>query len=286
MLKLTTEEFIEKSNTRLDKFIKKCQEKHGDIYDYSKVNYINTKTKIIIICKIHGDFLQTPHSHINNGSGCPKCSYKYKLTTEKFIEKSKLIHIDKYDYSKVDYKYSNENIIIICKKHGNFLQTPHSHLNSNGCSKCSDCYKLTTKEFIEKSKLIHIDKYDYSKVNYKYSNENVIIVCKIHGEFLQTPSNHYYNGTGCPNCYHNYSKPSIIWLNFLSKFYNINIIHAENANEFIIPKTKFRADGYCKENNTIYEFHGDFWHGNPNIYNQDEINKKKIVLLKNYIIKL
>ena len=64
----------------------------------------------------------------------------------------------------------------------------------------------------------------------------------------------------------------IRWLDFLSKFYNINIQHALNDGEFLIPTTRYKADGYCKKNNTIYEFHGNFWHGNPEIYNQDEIN--------------
>ena len=105
--------------------------------------------------------------------------------TELFIEKSKLIHGDKYDYSKVDYKNANTKIIIICKIHGEFYKTPSKHTNSKqGCAKCSGYYIPTTDEFIENAKLIHGDRYDYSKVDYKYSNENVIITCKVHGDFL------------------------------------------------------------------------------------------------------
>ena len=86
-----------------------------------------------------------------------------------------------------------------------------------------------------------------------------------------TPNNHL-RGRGCPKCFNHYSKSSILWLDFLSKYYNINIQHAENDGEYLIPKTKYKADGFCKENNTIYEFHGDYWHGNPNIYKDDDIN--------------
>jgi predicted nucleic-acid-binding Zn-ribbon protein len=133
--------------------------------------------------------------------------------------------------------------------------------------------QIMTEKFIENAINIHGNKYDYSKVDYKSSNEKVIIICKIHGEFLQ--GSYHYRGYGCPKCSNNgFSKPSILWLDFLSKFYNIHIQYALNDGEFLIPTTRYKADGYCKENNTIYEFHGDFWHGNPEIYNHDDINKK------------
>ena len=105
--------------------------------------------------------------------------------------------------------------------------------------------------------------------------------------FLQTPNNHL-RFSGCPKCNNNgYSKAQILWLDFLSKFYNIHIQHALNEEEFVIPNTKYKADGYCKETNTIYEFHGDFWHGNPKIFTLDEINKKKLIVnFKNYMKKL
>jgi len=69
-----------------------------------------------------------------------------------------------------------------------------------------------------------------------------------------------------------FSKVSIYWLDFISKLYNIQIQNAENDGEFKIPNTKYRADGYCKENNTIYEFHGTLWHGDPRIYNSNDIS--------------
>ena len=85
-----------------------------------------------------------------------------------------------------------------------------------------------TELFIEKAKLIHGDKYDYSKVDYKKNNLHVIIICKIHGEFMKTPIAHYNNCVGCLKCSNNgYSKPAILWLDFLSKFHNIQ--HALNS---------------------------------------------------------
>jgi hypothetical protein len=268
-----------KNRKTLEEFIKKSAKIHGDLYDYSKVDYINNYTKVIIICKKHGEFQQIASDHYN-GHGCSKCyqstlSERFLQTLEDFIKKSILVHGNKYDYSKVDYKYSNEKVIIICKIHGEFQQIPSDHYKGHGCSKCSGVAKLTTEEFIKRSKKIHGDLYDYYKVNYINNNTKVIIICKIHGEFYQNPKSHYMTGAGCPKCCNNiYSKMQILWLNFLSKFHNIHIQHALNEGEFVIPNTNFKADGYCKETNTIYEFHGDFWHGNPNIYKQDEINTK------------
>ena len=273
-----------KNRKTFEEFIEKSILVHGDKYDYSKADYINGNTKIIIICKVHGEFEQIPQCHLI-GQGCSKCSHingaeKRKTTLEEFIEKSILVHGDKYDYSKVKYIDTDTKVIIICKIHGEFEQRPCSHLNGNSCSKCyhqtiSQRFLQTKEEFIKKSKLVHGDKYDYSKSDYINCTTKIIIICKIHGEFTKTPLAHYYSHIGCPKCSNNtYSKPSILWLDFLSKFYNINIKHYLNHGEFLIPTTRYKADGYCEENNTIYEFHGDFWHGNPEIYKQDEINKK------------
>ena len=228
---------------------------------------------------IPGDFLQRPGNHIRSGQGCPKCAGNINKGSQEFIEEVIKIHGNIYDYSKVDYKNANTKIIISCKIHGDFEEKPYSHLNGHGCSMCSRINSakkrtLSKDEFIERARLVHGDKYDYSKVDYKYSKEDVIIICKIHSDFLQRPGNHIRSGQGCPKCSNiGYSKPQIKWLNFISKYYNINIQHAENDGEYLIPGTKYRADGFCKENNTIYEFHGDFWHGNPKVFNHDDLNE-------------
>ena len=54
-------------------FIEKAQAVHGNKYDYSKVEYVNCKTKVKIVCPIHGEFEQLPDAHINKNEGCPKC---------------------------------------------------------------------------------------------------------------------------------------------------------------------------------------------------------------------
>lgn len=188
-------------------FIRKSKEIYGDKFDYSKVDYVNNKTPVTIICPIHGEFSQFPYNHIKRG--CPKCGLgkmKEKKTKSdvKFIEDSIKIHGDEYDYSNVEYKGSYSPVDIICPKHGLFSQTPSNHLSGNGCPKCggekqSQQVKLSNNDFIDQSKKIHGDKYDYSKVNYIHSHKPVEIICPKHGVFSQKASSHI-RGNGCPTC--------------------------------------------------------------------------------------
>ena len=185
-------------------FIEDAVKVHGNKYDYSKVEYINNRTKVCIICPEHGEFWQTPVHHLYRKQGCHLCTGGVNLTTKEFIEKAKQVHGDKYDYSKVEYINNHTKVCIICPKHGEFWQTPNSHLNGNGCFDCSYIErglkrKSSTKEFLEKAIKIHGDKYDYSKVEYVNAKTKVCIICPEHGEFWQTPNCHL-NGQGCPNC--------------------------------------------------------------------------------------
>ena len=116
-------------------FIHKAKNIHGNKYNYSLVNYINNKTKIKIICPVHGIFKQSPHGHLS-GNGCDKCA-KYS-TTEEFIDKSIHIHNDKYDYSLVKYINNKTKVKIICIEHGIFEQKPSHHLLGSGCPTCNE----------------------------------------------------------------------------------------------------------------------------------------------------
>ena len=191
MHKLTTQQFIEKA-------IKV----HGDKYGYSKVEYINNKTKIKIICPKHGEFKQIPSNHLK-GTGCNRCAGKNK-TTKDLIAEFINIHGDKYGYLKVEYKNAKTNVIIICSKHGEFTQTPNDHLKGNGCKKCgiesrSILLAKSLNIFIEDANKIHNNYYDYYLVEYINNKNKVIIICPKHGEFKQIPSNHL-KGRGCDKC--------------------------------------------------------------------------------------
>lgn len=190
-------------------FIEKAIKKHGDKYDYSKVEYINNHTKVCIICPEHGEFWQVPGSHLS-GRGCPKCARilinnSLKISSQTFIENAHKVHGNKYDYSKVEYKNTRTKVCIICPKHGEFWQTPNGHVSAkSGCQKCYDEIRAkkqrhTTEHFIEKAKCVHGNKYDYSLVNYINTDTKVEIICSKHGVFKQTPY-HHLAGHGCPIC--------------------------------------------------------------------------------------
>lgn len=124
-----------KHRTSQENFINKAKKIHGDRYDYTKVKYNGSHSKVCIICPEHGEFWQTPAVHLA-GYGCAKCSNAYKPTTEEWVAKAKVVHEEAYDYSKVEYKTAKDRVCIICPKHGEFWQLPTNHMAGQGCPKC------------------------------------------------------------------------------------------------------------------------------------------------------
>jgi hypothetical protein len=262
-------------------FIEKAKKIHGDTYDYSKSMYTGDKTDVTIICREHGRFEQSAGGHIQ-GHGCRKCgnikiSQSKKYTIHEFIEKSKEIHGEKYDYSKSEYIDSQTDVIIICPEHGEFSQIPTNHMKGSGCPKCSYIRTgllngMTLKEFIERANTIHNNKYDYSNSEYVVSHRHLKIICPTHGEFKQRPSNHI-RGRGCTKCSNcRSSKNSIEWLNMIKVNYPDLRTYDSIEGEYRVPSTKYSADGYDEKTNTVFEFHGDYWHGNPKLFSQEQMN--------------
>ena len=195
-----------------DEFIEKSKEKYGDIFDYSNMNYIDYTTPSKIICKKHGEIEIIPRKHLFNNFGCKKCGLasrteqrkKYKNNSE-FIEEANIIHSNKYDYSKSNYTNCDVKITIICQEHGEFEQTPYSHITKNsGCQKCAHkelglSKRKTTIDFIQQAIEKHDNKYNYDKVEYLTCHDKVIITCVIHGDFEQDSQSHL-SGSGCRKC--------------------------------------------------------------------------------------
>ena len=171
-------------------------EKFGGKYDYSKSRYVDNRTKVTIRCPQHGEFRQAPAVHLK-GQGCPRCS-GHKVDTDSFIEQAKKIHKSKYDYSKVKYLSCLKKVKVVCPLHGEFFQTPTSHLSGKGCSACVKRY-VDQSSFVVAAKKKFGDKYDYSQVKYSNCKKNIRISCPVHGAFFQTPIGHL-NSLGCPRC--------------------------------------------------------------------------------------
>ncbi len=135
---------IKKLRKKQSVFIEQANIKHNDVYCYSKVNYINTYTKVIVVCHLHGEFTVSPVKHLS-GKICPTCSHiagNHKLTksTSQFIYDSKVVHGDRYDYSKAFYTNRNDFVTIICKEHGEFQQKPYIHTGGSGCGLCYESH--------------------------------------------------------------------------------------------------------------------------------------------------
>lgn len=252
MRKKTTKEFIESA-----------RKIHGDKYDYSKVEYVNNFTKVCIICPEHGEFWQTPSNHVNGSRprGCPICGIaetnrKNTYTLDEFIRRAKVVHGDKYDYSKAEYKGSLSKICIICPEHGEFWQVPSSHLFGCGCPYCSGNAKDNSRTFAEKAMAVHNGKYDYSSVDYVNSQTMVKIICPIHGEFSQLPNNHLSKKYGCPKCSHIISRKEEELYEFVcATAGKENVI--QHVRDVISP---LELDMYVPSSSIAVEFDGLRWH--------------------------
>lgn len=290
----------------IDIFIRK----HGDRYDYSKVNFKGQCIKVEIICNKHGSFFQTPSNH-KRGQNCPLCSIKRRKDFNYFLEHALKRHGGKYDYSTISYKNITDFYIIYCPIHGNFKQRGSEHLKF-GCNECAKIQRPISsnqglEKFIEKSKKTHGDRYNYSKVKYIKSSEKVEILCNKHGSFFQQPQSHVL-GVGCPKC--KMSRGEFIMGEFL-KENNIEFIYNFYSKEckqktsrtgmyfdFYIPfyKTFIEVDGsqhYYKtkywdkyeslENRQIRDEIKNRWSLN-NGYNIIRINPNKFKKYKNLLL--
>ena len=229
----------------------RCISTHGDFYDYSKVNYIDRKTKIEIICKKenHGSFWQYARDHFV-GHGCKPCASEksaasIKIDKKTVLERFHQTHGDKYDYSEIGDDMNCRGLLkIICKieNHPPFYQTTTQHY-IHGCHECanktvSEKLKADPDDILERIKIVHNSFYDYSLFVYpsdRTKRIKSIIICpkENHGQFLQTAGAHL-RGQGCPTCA---IERSVIRLTsnkeeFLEK--HINYIHQNNIHLIVL----------------------------------------------------
>lgn len=248
-----------KTKKSQSQFIKEANLKHNNKYDYSQVIYKNHTSTVKIICKDHGVFEQKAGNHLR-GDGCIKCAGIYSPSTSEWVEIAKAKHgDDKFDYSGVKYINAFTHITIGCKICcKQFKQTPTSHMFSEiGCDWCRKKHLYTTEEYIEEAIKIHGDRFDYSKLVYKSAIESVIIICKIHGEFLQTPSDHKNQGSGCKKCSNVYSPSTEEWIMCAIKLwgneYDYSNVKYESVVKKIIIVCKKHGKFKCSPNNHLHK---------------------------------
>lgn len=183
---------------------------------------------------------------------------KRRWTTKIFVEKANEVHKNAYDYSQSEYIDSYSKLKILCPTHGEFFQRANHHIQGHGCPYCT--IKVTTELFIKNAKEIHGDRYDYSLVSYSNKFGKVKIICKHHGIFIQSARNHL-RGQNCPQCKNYVSKPEVEFLNLMN-------VPLETRQVYI---GRYKVDGVS--GNDIFEFLGDYWHGNPQKFLPNEMNE-------------
>ena len=252
-----------------EEFIRQAREVHGDRYEYPG-QYLGTHIKMDILCLTHGIFLQASGEHLR-GKGCRQCCFDaQKSNKEVFVKQAREIHGNKYEYPDYnDYINADTKMNIRCPEHEMFQQTPYHHISrKQGCPQCgiqkrADTQRLGKDKFINKAREIHGNKYEYIG-KYIDTHTKIDILCPIHGNFQQNPHSHTgINPSGCPKCSIIISRQETEWLDYLGIELRQYKIKIKNKNGNVI---NIKADGYDPLTKTVYEFHGDFWHGNPNVF--------------------
>ena len=254
------------------RFKEKAIIKHNGKYDYSLVNYQGNQVKVTIVCPTHGTFEQTPNTHLYS-NGCMKCYRdRQRYSVDEFIQKASDIHNNKYDYSLVtSFTNARTKVTILCPHHGPFMQMPFNHLSGTGCPDCSAndrsvALSLTKDDILQRFHQVHGNRYDYADVIYPNVRNHVEIICRDHGKFVLQPRSHL-SGAGCPVCHKGKSRKADLWLDHL----NIASLIREYK---LLEIPKAPVDGYDPLTNTVYQFHGDYWHGNPASFDSEYYNKQ------------
>ncbi len=231
--------------------------------------YINSKTKVKFKCSNNHCWNSLPHTVIMGNSGCPKCANNQKYTNtyvDQHLVGSNIVRLNDIVNSQTNINWQ----CVSCSHVWNTKPTKIVSCNTS-CPKCMN--KLMLTEDIISRRLIDSNIPIRLVGEYLGYAHKTTWNCKVcDHNWLSKPGNILTQHTGCPNCSPtSYSKKSIIWLTQSSIDDNIHIQHAENGGEFIIPTTKMKVDGYCESTNTVFEFYGDIWHGNPRLYKPHEI---------------
>ena len=238
-------------------FIEKCIAVHKNKYDYSLAQYINQRTKLKIICREHGQYEQTPNSHLR-GMGCPKCAnHRGKYSKKEFVALCEKIHKKKYDYSKVEFKNLKCLITLECKDHGEFQVLAFKHKQGSGCQKCrGPIKKIKDKEkVIADFNLVHDNKYTYEKMIYKGSKIPIVATCSSHGDFYVVPNSHLA-GTGCPRC----TNRALTREQVITRFRNVHGLKYDYS-KVIYVKSIIPVTIICRDHGPFEQMPDNHWSG-------------------------
>lgn len=271
-------------NTKsLDEFIAQANHIHHYKYNYTLVDYNRADVNVDIICPTHGIFQQRPANHIHRQTGCPRCksgnikqTKKQKYGNENYnnIEKRKQTCVDVYGVDNPQKRTDIRNKFrqTMLERYGVEYTGLNQSLRIKQIQSSMEKYGI---EYYQQKHILDIIpillNFDIMYHKYIIEQKSSIVIGKELGIDKQTVLK-YLRDLEIEIRQEHYSYISILWLEQQSTKFSCNIMHGKNGGEYSIPGTLYFADGYCEETNTIYEFHGDFWHGNPQIYSSDMIH--------------
>jgi len=292
------EQTASKRRSSPEHILKQFTEKYTDLYGYDEVvkqlkkGVSNQRTPITPFCKKHNKFFPTTVADfLSSTYGCPTCAVeqvhnKQRYCLKDWIIKFKQVHEDKYSYDNIHeflegISDQDTYITIWCPTHGNFPCKISNHASGKGCKLCA--YELNgdrcrhDRDYVIMLCLKTYDEsqYDYTNMTYVNMNTNINVFCnKCNKEFPINPKNHI-NGYGCQRCnrFDRSSKPAREWLSMIHSAIKTLQTDGSTDGEFKpISGRRFTVDGYDSMTKTIYEFHGDYYHGNPSVYKSDVFN--------------
>lgn len=266
----------------LEGFVQQARRVHGDRYEYPPQDYVGNKTKVRILCPDHGEYLQTPNSHLG-GRGCPECANDLKRQRNKAVSLQTLRELParlagvnaNWSYDFTTFVGMAKHIRAHCAIHGEFYASPNNLLRNSGCVKCGEAkhrqFALsrmkTTEEWVAEARKVHGDVYDYSRSVYLGDKKPITITCKKHGDFVSRTDGHIYDSNGCPRCSHHLSKGEDAVFRFLS-----NLTRAEQRNHTVIkPK---ELDIYMPDVHLAVEYCGEYHHAHKDA-DDERANKHK-----------
>lgn len=237
--------------------------RHGYKYDYSRVNVVNNRTKVEILCNKHGSFYQAPDHHIR-GRGCPACAKEARGPVDKpspseFFKRATEIHSGFYDYSRSTFTKLSDKIDILCPIHGPFSTLARKHLQEKrGCPTCGRVKNRYSRsvmfqDFIDRSIDRHGYAYSYAETSLRFLSDDIDVVCPAHGIFTVVASDHIH-GRGCPKCRPNGSTPENELADFI---HGLGFDIVRNTRKVIPP---LELDIVIPDIRVAFEFNGIFWH--------------------------
>lgn len=257
----------------LEKIAKRNSKHENKIYVVPQQTYNGYKSKIKFICEKGHEWYSYPEIIWNDVSGCPHCAGIVKRGTKAAFEEILKKHPTLKIISSHGEQLGRRELIEVRCINGHEWETHYERLiNGHGCPHCYGNAKMSHEQFL--NKLNKLTRTILPLSTYESSHKPITVKCSICEYKWKPKPYNLLQGYGCPNCSRNnkFSKKALIWLKYMEITNNITIRHANKGGEYKIPGTHYKCDGFCEETNTVYEFYGDYWHGNPKVYCSSDYN--------------